>query len=57
MGTASPALVLFLIISHMTVSSTMLVLNKAVLRYLPVATTVLVFQAAPPLPSYRQPPA
>ena len=52
MGTASPALVLFLIISHMTVSSTMLVLNKAVLRYLPVATTVLVFQAAPPLPSF-----
>mmetsp|Transcript_59077 Transcript_59077/g.140533 ORF Transcript_59077/g.140533 Transcript_59077/m.140533 type:complete len:344 (+) Transcript_59077:302-1333(+) len=44
MGNASPALVMFLIISHMTVSSTMLVLNKAVLKYLPVATTVLVFQ-------------
>eukprot|EP00282_Hemiselmis_andersenii_P000853 CAMPEP_0114160692 /NCGR_PEP_ID=MMETSP0043_2-20121206/28499_1 /TAXON_ID=464988 /ORGANISM="Hemiselmis andersenii, Strain CCMP644" /LENGTH=310 /DNA_ID=CAMNT_0001256761 /DNA_START=83 /DNA_END=1012 /DNA_ORIENTATION=+ len=41
---ASPAFVLFLIASHMTVSSTMLVLNKAVLARLPVATTVLLFQ-------------
>jgi len=41
---ASGAFVLFLIVSHMTVSSTMLVLNKAVLKALPVPTTVLLFQ-------------
>jgi uncharacterized membrane protein len=38
------AYVMFLVVSHMTVSSTMLILNKAVLRYLPVATTVLLAQ-------------
>ncbi len=36
--------VIFLIVSHMTVSSTMLILNKAVLKRLPVATTVLLAQ-------------
>ena len=36
--------VLFLIVSHMTVSSTMLILNKAVLKRMPVATTVLLAQ-------------
>mmetsp|Transcript_7253 Transcript_7253/g.24991 ORF Transcript_7253/g.24991 Transcript_7253/m.24991 type:complete len:307 (-) Transcript_7253:9-929(-) len=41
---ASAAFVLFLVVSHMFVSSTMLILNKAVLRQLPVATTVLVLQ-------------
>ena len=41
---ATAAYVMFLVISHMTVSSTMLILNKAVLRYLPVATTVLLAQ-------------
>ena len=35
---------MFLIVSHMTVSSTMLILNKAVLVYLPVATSVLLAQ-------------
>ncbi len=40
----STAYVLFLIVSHMTVSSTMLILNKAVLVLLPVATTVLLAQ-------------
>uniref|UniRef100_A0A7S0EIW6 Sugar phosphate transporter domain-containing protein n=1 Tax=Hanusia phi TaxID=3032 RepID=A0A7S0EIW6_9CRYP len=41
---ASAAFVLFVAISHMFVSSTMLILNKAVLAHLPVATTVLVLQ-------------
>jgi hypothetical protein len=36
--------VIFLVVSHMTVSSTMLILNKAVLKRLPVATTVLLAQ-------------
>ena len=36
--------VAFLVISHMTVSSTMLILNKAVLKRLPIATTVLLAQ-------------
>jgi hypothetical protein len=40
----SAAYVMFLIVSHMTVSSTMLILNKAVLALLPVATTVLLAQ-------------
>ncbi len=40
----STAYVLFLVVSHMTVSSTMLILNKAVLVLLPVATTVLLAQ-------------
>jgi hypothetical protein len=40
----SAAYVLFLIVSHMTVSSTMLIINKAVLALLPVATTVLLSQ-------------
>ncbi len=40
----STAYVLFLIVSHMTVSSTMLILNKAVLALLPVATIVLLAQ-------------
>ena len=31
-------------VSHMTVSSTMLVLNKAVLKHIPAPTTVLLFQ-------------
>lgn len=44
MAVVSAAYVMFLIISHMTVSSTMLILNKAVLHYLPVATTVLLAQ-------------
>ena len=44
MEPVSAAYVMFLIISHMTVSSTMLILNKAVLVYLPVATSVLLAQ-------------
>ncbi len=40
----STAYVLFLVVSHMTVSSTMLILNKAVLVLLPVASTVLLAQ-------------
>lgn len=40
----SQAFVAFLIVSHMTVSSTMLVLNKAVLKAIPAPTTVLLFQ-------------
>jgi len=40
----SPAFIMFLVASHMTVSSTMLVLNKAVLKYLPVPCIVLLFQ-------------
>jgi hypothetical protein len=41
---ASTAYVLFLIVSHMSVSSTMLIINKAVLALLPVASTVLLAQ-------------
>mmetsp|Transcript_48685 Transcript_48685/g.152835 ORF Transcript_48685/g.152835 Transcript_48685/m.152835 type:complete len:341 (-) Transcript_48685:42-1064(-) len=41
---ASTSFILFLVVSHMTVSSTMLVLNKAVLKLIPAATTVLLFQ-------------
>ena len=44
MEAVSTAYIMFLIISHMTVSSTMLILNKAVLVYLPVATSVLLAQ-------------
>jgi hypothetical protein len=44
MEPVSTAYVMFLVISHMTVSSTMLILNKAVLVYLPVATSVLLAQ-------------
>jgi hypothetical protein len=44
MEPVSAAYVMFLVISHMTVSSTMLILNKAVLVYLPVATSVLLAQ-------------
>ncbi len=40
----STAYVMFLIVSHMTVSSTMLIINKAVLALLPVATTALLAQ-------------
>ncbi len=44
MEPVSAAYIMFLVISHMTVSSTMLILNKAVLVYLPVATSVLLAQ-------------
>ena len=44
MEAASAAYVMFLIVSHMTVSSTMLILNKAVLVYLPLTTCVLLAQ-------------
>jgi hypothetical protein len=44
MEPVSTAYIMFLVISHMTVSSTMLILNKAVLVYLPVATSVLLAQ-------------
>jgi len=41
---ASASFIGFLIVSHMTVSSTMLVLNKAVLHVMPMATIVLLAQ-------------
>mmetsp|Transcript_27477 Transcript_27477/g.67828 ORF Transcript_27477/g.67828 Transcript_27477/m.67828 type:complete len:337 (-) Transcript_27477:1022-2032(-) len=41
---ASTGFIAFLIVSHMTVSSTMLVLNKAVLAEMPFATIVLLAQ-------------
>ena len=44
MAVATTAYVMFLVISHMTVSSTMLILNKAVLAAMPVATIVLLAQ-------------
>ena len=40
MQTSSAAYIVFLIVSHMTVSSTMLILNKAVMVYLPLSTCV-----------------
>jgi hypothetical protein len=44
MAVATTAYVMLLVISHMTVSSTMLILNKAVLAAMPVATIVLLAQ-------------
>ena len=40
----STVYILLLIVNHMTVSSTMQIINKAVLASLPIATTVLLAQ-------------